>query len=99
MRQQMVELHLNPEPQWILGIPTGEQSTSEPAHISGQLREIADIMWEFEEMQGICILIEEAAEKLDDAHQEWMERQLNAYRQAELIRLLEQDIDGYHKDR
>ena len=68
--------NLTTDPQWILGMQT--DPPSEVGHISGQLRETSDAIWDndgltVDELNSISVLLSEAAERLDDAHQEWME--------------------------
>lgn len=70
----------NPNPEWIKG--TEETGTT---HISGQLREKSDELWATD--QDTSILLGEAAEKLDDAHEEWLENQ-NEILQAHLDALI-----------
>lgn len=65
MRQTLSSQGKPTEPEWIL-------ATEGDGHISGQLREAA---FEFEIPSKLEALIDEAAEALDDAHEEWLEQQ------------------------
>lgn len=57
-------------PPWILGV------LNEEMHISGELRKLSDALWaRNDELTEVSILLTEAAEKLDDAHEEWLEEQ------------------------
>lgn len=47
-------------------------------HVSGQLRELADRY--FDTDPSLCVFLCEVAERLDDAHQEWLEERLKAWR-------------------
>jgi hypothetical protein len=71
---------LKTAPKWVWG------ETQRDCHLSGELREASGEVWggkvgvAFEvltekELKLVCLL-EEAAEALDDAHEEWMENQL-----------------------
>ena len=69
------------EPNWIRGYTEREQ------HLSGALREAIDtLIWKnrsaqeglTKDEQALTDLFEEAAETLDDAHQEWLSLQLAA---------------------
>jgi hypothetical protein len=85
LRLELEKLGLNPEPKWILGI-----DTSWHTHISGQMRESSDDIWDIETWgavaspRDIAILLGEAAEQIDDAHQEWMENQLMLFKQGDI---------------
>lgn len=71
MRVLLKEHGLNTEPEWIEGIKEG--------HISGELRERAFSLIPQNSDNTIIELADlliEAAERLDDAHEEWMEREL-----------------------
>jgi len=58
-------------PDWVKGIEPNPHNQ----HMSGQLRELSDAMWHIEEIRELCIFLSEAAEKLDDAHEHWLESQ------------------------
>ena len=69
------------EPAWIRGYAEPEREN----HLSGALREAIDeLIWKNRSAQeglnkdeaALAELLEEAAETLDDAHQEWLEREL-----------------------
>lgn len=51
-------------------------------HLSGQLREISDQLWnsgfwdKVPSVNELSVLLAEAAERLDDAHEEWLERRV-----------------------
>lgn len=71
MRVQMEDLELNPDPSWIL------RTDGEEGHISGQLRESSDLLWNRGEWgRSVAILLGATADRLDDAHEEWMKAQL-----------------------
>lgn len=63
-------------------------------HISGQLREADSLIWKgrtgiahkvlYPDELELVMLIGEAAERLDDAHESWLEEQCNRL-EAELI--------------
>ena len=75
MRVEMLTLALNPNPPWILGI---DEEAGQ--HISGELREASDQLFNTPGGLGyFSELLGEAAEKLDDAHEEWMEEQLRPH--------------------
>lgn len=62
----MEVLELNPRPWWIL-------ATEGNGDISGQLR---DATFREDVPIGVIDLLDEAAERLDDAHEEWMMNKL-----------------------
>lgn len=77
MRQRLEKLDLPSEPAWVYG--TSERDN----HLSGALRDAADAVWgprtgtahlvlTADELT-LVELLSEAAETLDDAHEEWME--------------------------
>lgn len=71
MRERLESLGEPTEPPWIRGYTTRDM------HLSGALRE-ASMNWTLPiEIEG---LLDEAAETLDDAHEEWLENKLLAYR-------------------
>ena len=69
------------DPDWIKGvklndIPGAERQTIELGidhgmHISGQLRELSDSF--FNSNRFLSVLLAEAAEQFDDAHEAWLE--------------------------
>lgn len=70
MRQILEQWGMETEPKWIL------RTDGEPGHISGQLRELSDEIWDSShDDQMASILISEAAEQIDDAHEDWLEAQ------------------------
>lgn len=71
----MEHLGLDPEPAWIKGIDTGVAG-QEDMHISGQMRELSDDIYRHDQDNSASILLGEAADRLDDAHEQWMEDQL-----------------------
>ena len=76
MRIQMEALGMNPNPLWILGTQTGPLYNG---HISGEMREMSDKIRQFAYCKPQAILLAEAAERLDDAHQDWMEWKLHRH--------------------
>lgn len=68
----MIDLGLNPLPSWIEGYNREPYETS---HISGQMRELSDKLWDTG-VQEAAIMLAEGADRLDDAHEEWMINQL-----------------------
>jgi len=77
MRQRLERLDLPSEPAWVYG------TTKRDNHLSGALRDAADAVWGprtgiahlvlTDEELKLVELLSEAAETLDDAHEEWME--------------------------
>lgn len=65
MRIRLESMGIAPDPSWIL-------ATDGPGHISGEMREKSDDMWRFDHENSAAILLGEAAERLDEAHEEWM---------------------------
>lgn len=72
MRIAMISKGMNPDPSWIL------RTDGEDGHISGQLRDRSDDLWHNTDntIRELCILMEETADQIDDAHEQWMNYQL-----------------------
>ena len=66
----MVANGMDPEPSWVKGYENGYDGP----HISGQMRELSDELWG--NNQEASIMLAEAAERIDDAHEEWMTERL-----------------------
>lgn len=61
-------------PDWMQGLPiTGVADM----HFSGQLRDLASELWDNPEMQRVADMMFEAAERLDDAHEDWLARRVS----------------------
>jgi hypothetical protein len=74
MRTKLENYKISTEPSWIRGYASSENKM----HLSGILRE-ASMNWH-QLPPEIERLLDEAAEALDDAHEEWLENKLIAYR-------------------
>lgn len=74
MRAELENFEIPTEPSWIRGYA----SSKNKMHLSGILRE-ASMNWH-QLPPEIEHLLDEAAETLDDAHEEWLENKLLAYR-------------------
>lgn len=74
MRAELENHDIPTEPSWIRGYATSQHKM----HLSGILRE-AEMEWSHLPPE-IRHLLDEAAETLDDAHEEWLENKLIAYR-------------------
>lgn len=72
MYDKLKSLTLPTAPEWIQGY------TKRDGHLSGALREAEERFFGTtdESVKELLSLLEEAAETLDDAHQEWMETQI-----------------------
>ena len=71
MRQQLEKWGWSSEPEWIL------RTDGESGHITGQMREAADDLFNTPGGLGYFHdLLMQSAEQLDDAHQEWLENQI-----------------------
>jgi hypothetical protein len=81
LTQELQKHDIPTEPPWILAI---DSAVSDAGHISGQLREASDIVWDNDRLTAeelnhqLSILLGEAAEQLDDAHEEWLFDKLRA---------------------
>lgn len=90
MSQWLEKCSVDPTPPWISGRKlyeiSGPDNSALGCHFSGKLREVAnmlDIQYpdrlmvidESGNEYDLAILIDEAAERLDDAHEEWLEDQ------------------------
>lgn len=73
MRAELENHQIPTEPSWIRGYASSETKM----HLSGILREAA---MNYNVLPEIEHLLDEAAETLDDAHEEWLENKLIAYR-------------------
>lgn len=72
-------------PTWMMGIQPIQGRTT--THISGQLREADQLIWGHrtgvahevlnEDELALCTLINEAAERLDDAHEAWLKNEVD----------------------
>lgn len=71
---ELQKYHIPTEPSWIRGYM---KSSISKKHLSGRLREASE---DKNLPMEIECLLDEAAETLDDAHEEWLENKLIAYR-------------------
>lgn len=72
LAQNLLAQGIDPNPDWIKGL----EPNPHDMHISGQMREMSDHILQFAYCKPYSILLGEAAERLDDAHEEWMTQQI-----------------------
>ena len=69
-------------PKWIKRV---DSTVSSAGHVSGQLREAGDLLWDNDglsvhELNDLSALLGDAAEQFDDAHEEWLEHRIQLIR-------------------
>lgn len=71
--QTLIKWNQTSEPDWIKGVPIDGIPDDEIGHISGQLRELSDELWDIN--RQLAITLGEAADKFDDAHEYWLDNE------------------------